>query len=674
MAKRTRAAERRLNPLRAALLALAALAVAAGAGTDGAHAEPKHGLSVFGDLKYPADFKHFDYVNPDAPKGGRIVTMGTGGANSYDTFNGFILKGDAAQGLGLLFDTLMVRAEDEPDAMYGLVAKSADVAADKMSVTFKLRPEAKFSDGTPVTAEDVINSFTLIKEKGHPALAMPVRDISVAEIIDAETVKFTFKGELTRDLPIILAGLPVLCKAFYATQPFEETSLKPPLGSGPYLVKDFSPGTHVTYKRRADYWAKDLPANRGRYNFDEIKFDYYRDRTAQLEAIKSGGMDLREEFTSVNWATGYNIPAVTEGRLIRDTIADENPSGAQGFFMNTRREKFQDPRVREALGLAFDFEWSNIKLFYKLYTRTHSFFENSDMKASGKPGAEELALLEPFRDKLSAAVFEEPYTPPPTDGSGNNRDNLKKAHDLLNAAGWPVRSEQVEDPNCGLFCRLMQSIGLSARPARNVARNAKGETLDVEILMDDSMFDRIIGPYIENLKKIGVNASARLVDPAQYERRMKSFDFDMTTQRYSLRLTPGVELRTYWGSEASGMDGSFNLAGIKDPVLDALIDKVVGAKSRTDLIAATRAIDRVLRASHYWVPHWYKASHNVAYWDKYSRPVTKAKYDPGILETWWFDSKKAEALAAKTSGKSAASPPAAGLPAASLPAEGQKSP
>ena len=645
MVTMTRSAVGRSFPRRAAVLTFAAIAITAiamtsGAMTSGAFAEPKHGLSVFGDLKYASDFKHFDYVNPDAPKGGRMVTMGTGGANSYDTFNGYILKGDAAQGLGLLFDTLMVRAEDEPDAMYGLVAKSADVAADGMSVTFKLRPEAKFSDGAPVTADDVINSFTLIKDKGHPALSMPIRDVAVAEMVDAETVKFTFKGELTRDLPIILAGLPVLSKAFYATQPFEETSLKPPLGSGPYLIKDFSPGTHVTYKRRADYWAKDLPVNRGRYNLDEIKFDYYRDRTAQLEAIKSGGMDLREEFTSVNWATGYNIPAVTEGRLIRDTIADENPSGAQGFFMNTRREKFQDPRVREALGLAFDFEWSNIKLFYKLYTRTHSFFENSDMKASGKPGAEELALLEPFRDKLSPAVFSDPYTPAATDGSGNNRDNLKKAFELVKSAGW--------------------TLGGSDR----LLRNAKGETLDVEILMDDSMFERIIGPYIENLKKIGVNASARLVDPAQYERRMKSFDFDMTTQRYSLRLTPGVELRTYWGSDAAGMDGSFNLAGIKDPVLDTLIDKVVGAKSRTELVAATRAIDRVLRASHYWVPHWYKASHNVAYWDKYSWPSTKAKYDPGILDTWWFDSKKAEALAAKTSGKSAARPPA----------EGQKSP
>lgn len=613
--------------------------------TSSALAEPRHGISVFGDLKYSAGFEHFDYANPDAPKGGRIVTMGTGGANSYDTFNGFILKGDAAQGLGLLFDTLMVRAEDEPDAMYGLVAKSAGVAADKMSVTFKLRTEAKFSDGTPVTAEDVINSYTLIKERGHPALAMPMRDVANAEILDPETVKFTFQGELTRDLPVILAGLPVLSKAYYATQAFEETSLKPPLGSGPYLIKEFSPGTHVTYKRRDDYWAKDLPVNRGRFNFDEIKFDYYRDRTAQLEAIKSGGMDLREEFTSVNWATGYNIPAVTEGRLIRETLPDDNPSGAQGFFMNTRREKFQDPRVREALGLAFDFEWSNIKLFYKLYTRTHSFFENSDMKATGQPGAEELALLEPFRDKLSPAVFDEPYTPPATDGSGNNRDNLKKAFELLKSAGWTLGG------------------------AGGLLRNAKGETLDAEILMDDSMFERIIGPYIENLKKIGVNASARLVDPAQYERRMKSFDFDMTTQRYSLRLTPGVELRTYWGSDAASMDGSFNLAGIKNPVLDALIDKVVGAKSRAELVAATRAIDRVLRAGHYWVPHWYKASHNIAYWDKFSRPSAKPKYDRGILDTWWYDSKKAEALAAKTSGKSAASPPAA-----SPPAEGPKSP
>ncbi len=598
------------------LLSVAAVSFAATV----ALAEPRHGLSVFGDLKYAADFKHFDYVNPDAPKGGRMVTMGTGGANTFDTFNGYILKGDAAQGLESLFDSLMTRANDEPDAVYGLIAQSADVAKDGLSVTFILRPEAKFSDGTPVTADDVVQSFTLLKDKGHPAIAITLRDVVSAEAVNPATVRYTFKGELVRDLPMIVATLPVLSKAYYTLEKFEETSLKPPLGSGPYKIKAFNPGTYVAYERRQDYWAKDLAVNRGRFNFDEIRYDYYRDRNVELEAIKSGQFDFREEFTSVNWATGYDIPAVKDGRLIKDILPDDRPSGAQGYFINTRRDKFKDVRVREALDLAFDFEWSNKKLFYGLYKRTTSFFENSDMMAAGPPPPEELKLLEPFKDKLPPEVFGQPYTPPVTDSSGENRVNLKKARDLLVAAGWTPGGD-----------RLLH--------------NAKGETLDIEFLMFEPMFERITGPYADNLKRIGINATLRMVDPAQYERRMKAFDFDVTTQRYALRLTPGVELRGYWGSEAAKTDGSFNLAGISDPVIDALADSVVGAKSRTELVTATRAIDRVLRAGHYWVPHWYKASHAVAFWNKFSRPATKPKYDPGVLDTWWFDSQKAQALA-----------------------------
>ncbi|MGL4397717.1 MAG: extracellular solute-binding protein [Hyphomicrobium sp.] len=588
---------------------LAALALAVAAGP--AVAEPRHGISVFGELKYGPDFKHFDYVNPDAPKGGRMVTMGTGGATTFDTFNKFIQKGDAAQGLDSLFDSLMASAQDEPDAAYGLIARSADVAADGMSVTFKLRPEAKFSDGSPVTADDVVTSFQLIKEKGHPAYSMPLRDVAAAEALDPETVRYTFSGTLTRDLPLLVAGLPVFSKAFYTSQPFDETSLKAPLGSGPYKMKNFNAGSFVAYERRDDYWAKDLPVNRGRFNFGEIRYDYFRDRNIELENLKAGGFDFREEFTSVSWATAYDIPAVRDGRLIKDTLADERPSGAQGYFINTRRDKFKDVRVRQALDLAFDFEWSNKKLFYGLYKRTSSFFENSDMKAEGPPTVDELALLEPFKDKLPPAVFDAPYSPPVTDASGNNRDNLKKARDLLIAAGY-----------------------------------GEAKPLEIEFLMFEPMFERITGPYVENLKRIGVKATMRMVDPAQYERRMKAFDFDMSTQRYALRLTPGVELRAYWGADAAKIDGSFNLAGISDPVVDALIDKIVAAKSRAELVTATRAIDRVLRAGHYWVPHWYKASHNIAYWNKFSRPATKPKYDPAVLDTWWYDSAKAQALTA----------------------------
>jgi microcin C transport system substrate-binding protein len=586
-------------------------------------AEPRHGLSVFGELKYPADFQHFDYVNPDAPKGGRMITLGTGGANTFDNLNGFILKGDAAQGLDSQFDSLMVRAQDEPDAVYGLIAKSADVAPDGMSVTFKLRPEAKFADGTPVTADDVAFSFKTLKEKGHPAISQPLHDVVSAEALDPQTVRYTFKGTLTRDLPITVAQLPVLSKAYYTKQPFEETSLKPPLGSGPYRIKDFNAGTYISYTRRQDYWAKDLPVNRGRFNFDEIRYDYFRDRNIELEALKSGQVDFREEFSSVNWATGYDIAAVRYGRLIKALLPDNRPSGAQGFFINTRLDKFKDPRVRLALDLVFDFEWSNKKLFYGLYTRTTSYFENSDMKAKGLPGPDELALLNPYKDKLPPEVFGAPYTPPVTDGSGNNRDNLKKARDLLIAAGWKPGAD-------------------------HLLHNAKGDVLTIEFLDFESAFERITVPYTDNLKRIGVNASWRLVDPSQYEQRVKSFDFDVTTQRYSLRLTPGVEMRSYWGSDAARMNGSFNLAGISDPVVDALIDKVIAAKSRTELTTATRAIDRVLRAGHYWVPHWYKPTYSVAYWNKYSHPAVQPKYDEGVLDTWWFDPKKAAAL---SSGK-----------------------
>lgn len=591
---------------------------------DVAWAEPRHGLSVFGELKYPADFKHFDYANRDAPKGGRIVTMGTGGATTYDSFNNYILKGDAAQGLELLFDTLMTRAQDEPDAVYGLIAESADVAGDGMSVTFKLRSEATFSDGTPVTADDVVFSFDTLKAKGHPAISMTLRDVVRAEAQDARTVRYTFTGTLVRDLPIVVAQLPVLSKVFYTAHPFDETSLKAPLGSGPYALTNFKPGTFVTYTRRADYWGKDLPVNRGRFNFEDIRFDYYRDRTVELENIKSGNMDFREEFTSVNWATGYNIDAVQQGRLIKDTLPDARPSGAQGFFINTRRDKFKDARVREALGLAFDFEWSNKKLFYGLYTRTASFFENSDMKAQGAPSAAEIALLDPHKDKLAPAVFGPAVVPPVTDGSGNLRDNLKKALALLGEAGWKAGGDRM-------------------------LRNAAGQTLDVELLMFEPAFERIGGPYVNNLKRIGVNATMRMVDPAQYERRMKSFDFDLSTQRYALRLTPGVEMKSYWGSDAARIDGSFNLAGISDPVIDALIEKAMAAKSRAELVTAARAIDRVLRAGFYWVPHWFKASHNVAYWNKFSRPAKKPDYDPAVLDTWWYDKDKAALLAAGSS-------------------------
>jgi microcin C transport system substrate-binding protein len=628
------------NVLPAAIAALMMCAVPA-------YGEFRHGLSVFGDLKYPADFKHFEYVNPDAPKGGRVSQIGPAGRTSFDSFNNFILKGDAAQGLELLFDSLMTPALDEPDSVYGLIASAAEVAADGRSVTFKLRPEAKFADGTPVTVEDVVFSFETIKAKASPAFSQPLRDVEKAEALDNATVRYTFKGELVRDLPVTVAVLPILSKAYYTANDFEKTSLDPPLGSGPYKIKDYKPGTYVTYERRTDYWAKDLPVNRGRFNFDEVRYDYFRDRGLELEALKSGNIDFREEFTSKDWATGYDISAVAEGRLIRTTIPDESPSGAQGFFINTRREKFKDRRVREALGLAFDFEWSNKNLFFNLYTRTTSYFENSDMKATGLPGADELALLEPMRERLPPEVFGEPYIPPVTDGSGNNREQLRRAQQLLADAGWTIVEVEKEPADCGLICRIMLKVGLQSREVDRFVKNAKGEKLDVEFLLFEPTFERVVGPYIARLKSIGIDASIRRVDPSQYEWRIKSYDFDLTTQRYSMRLTPGVELMNFWGSVAAKTDGSFNLSGISDPAIDALAEKVMAAKSRSELVAATRAADRVLRAGHYWVPHWYKGVHNLAYWDKFGFPKVKPKYDRGALSTWWYDAERHAKLMGK---------------------------
>jgi microcin C transport system substrate-binding protein len=599
----------------ASVVAIAALAIVASAS---GRAEPRHSLSIFGELKYGADFKHFDYVRPDAPKGGRLVTIGTGALTTFDSFNGFILKGDAAQGLELLFDSLMVRAFDEPDAMYGLVARSADVAPDRRSVVFKLRPEARFADGSPLTAEDVVASFTLLKEKGHPTIRLQLADVERAEALDAETVRYSFNGERTRDLPLVVAGLPILSKRYYATREFDQTTLEPPLGSGPYRIGDFRQGAFVSYRRRADYWAKDLPVNVGRFNFDEIRYEYFRDRTAAIEALKSGMLDLREEFLSKDWATAYDIPQVREGRLIKLTLPDASPSGAQGFFLNMRRAKFQDLRVRKALGLAFDFEWSNRNLFYGLYTRTESFFENSDMKASGLPSPEELALLEPYRDKLPPEVFGEPYRPPVSDGSGSDRRLLREAARLLDEAGWVLKD------------------------GKRV--NAKGEALEIEFLTVEPTFERIIAPFIRNLQAIGVQGYIRRVDAAQENRRRKSFDFDIVTARYVLALTPGVEVRSFWSSQSAATEGSYNLAGISDPVVDALITRILEARSRAELVAATRALDRVLRAGHYWVPHWYKAAHHVVHWDRFGRPPEKPKYQRGILDTWWFEPGKAARL------------------------------
>jgi len=583
--------------------------------------EASHGLSAFGQLKYPPDFKHFDYVNPDAPVGGSMSMIGTAGRVTFNSFNPFIIKGDPAQGMEYLFDSLMTRAYDEPDAVYGLVAHTAELAPDRSAVTFHMRPEAKFADGSPVTAEDVVFSFEALRSDGSPIYAAQLRDVVKAEAIDAHTVRFTFSAPGQRRLPLNVAQLPILSKAYHAERPFNESTLEPPLGSGPYEIADYKQGRFVTLKRRKDYWGWDLPVNRGRHNFGELRYEYFRDRTAELEALKAGVFDLREEFTSKSWATEYDIPQVRSGQMKLVSLPEGRPSGAQGFFINTRRDKFSDRRVRLALDYAFDFEWTNENLFYGFYTRTASYFENSDLKAEGPPSEAELKLLEPYRDALPESVFETAYVPPKSDGSGRDRRMLRTASRLLREAGWEIRGGKRVNAQTG-------------------------EPLTIEFLIFSPTFERVISPYIRNLEALGIKANIRRVDPSQYQERMKSFDFDITTQRFVLSQTPGPELRNYFGSQSAEAKGSFNLAGVSSPVIDALIEKVLAAGSREAMRTAARALDRVLRAGHYWVPQWYKTTHHIAFWDKFSWPETKPRYDRGVIETWWYDEEKAARLEA----------------------------
>lgn len=597
------------------VLALALLAATANA----QDAQKSHGLSAFGDLKYSADFKHFEYVNPNAPKGG---AMRLRGIDSFDNFNPYILKGVPPLGVPLIHATLMERATDEPDALYGYVAKSLEMPADKGWIIFDLRPEARFNDGTSISAADVMFTFNMLVEKGHPQYRIIFADVKDVEALSPSRVKFTFKKKGNRDLPLQIAGLPVLSKAYYSDVPFDRTTLTPPLGAGPYRVEEVDPGRSVVYRRIQDHWARDLPVMNGRYNFDTVQFDYYRDRDIAFEAFFTGAYDFREEFTSRSWATQYDKPAVNKGLVVRETLPDERPSGVQAFFFNMRRAKFADARVREAIDLAFDFEWTNKTLFYGLYHRTNSMFENSALAAKKKPTAAELALLEPLRAKVPAGVFAAPYTSPVTDGSGRNRGNLRKAAKLLRAAGWTIKENQ----------RV----------------NAKGEKLTVEFLLFESSFQRIINPYIRNLKRIGVAANIRVVDVANYQNRMQQYDFDVIIQRYVQLNTPGVEQKTYFGSEMADIPGSRNLAGIKNSAVDYLVEKVISAPSRDALTAATRALDRVLMWNRYVVPQWYKGEHNIAYWNKFDRPTVKPRFDLGMLDTWWFNSEKAAMIAAGT--------------------------
>ena len=583
--------------------------------------QTSHGLSAFGDLKYDPDFKHFDYVNPDAPKGGSLVTVSTSATGTFDSLNGYIVKGDAAAGVAgsenLIFDSLMTRAYDEPDAVYGLVAKHAELLPGK-SVTFQMREEARFADGSPVTAEDAKATFDLLTTKGHPGFRLSLDDIESAEVLGPHRIRYNFReGAPTRLLPMVAATLPIFSKAYYEANDFEESSLDPPLGSGPYRVGKILRDRSVTYERREDYWGKDLPVNRGRWNFDTIRFEYFKGHGPALEALMAGAIDLREEFSSKFWANDYDTPAIREGRILRATIPDERPAGTQGYWINTRRDMFSDPRVREAIALAFDFEWSNKALFYGLYNRTNSFFENAPFEASGQPEKAEFELLKSFGDSVPQSVFGEAYEPPVTDGSGRARRNIRKAMKLLDDAGWKLEN------------------------GKRV--NAEGEPLTIEFLDDSATFARITNPYIQNLKRLGIDATLRQVDRPQYQRRVKAFDFDIIVARLTFSMTPGPTLANNFSSAAADEAGSFNLSGIKDETVDALLEKALEADSREELYTILRAVDRILREKHYWVPQWSKASHTLAYKDKFGFPETKPMLARGVYDTWWVDPDKAGA-------------------------------
>ena len=583
----------------------------------------QHGISAFGDLKYPPEFKQLDYVNPSAPKGGvfsHVAPTRIFNQNllTFNSLNSFILKGDAAQGMELTFASLMARAYDEPDAMYGLAAQGVQISQDHLTYRFLLRRSITFHDGSPLTAHDVVFSLQVLKEKGHPIVQQLLRDFSGALAADDATVVVTFKAGRARDLPLFLAWLPIFSRAYYAAHPFEETTLEPPLGSGPYKVGRFEPGHFIEYERLRNWWGTDLPVTRGQNNFDVIRYEYYRDREVAFEGFTSKSYLFREELVSRVWATRYDFPAVREGRVRRDVIPDRTASAAQGWYFNTRRDKFKDRRVREAFIDAFDFEWTNATIMYGAYQRTQSVFQNSDMMASGPPGPAELALLEPFRGKVPDEVFGEPFVPPVSDGSGQDRTLLRKASALLQAAGCAVKD------------------GKRATP--------QGEPFVVEFLVDDPVSQPHHNGFIKNLGTLGIEATLRIVDAAQYRKRVDDFDFDIVVQRFGFSGTPGDSLRTFFTSRAAAMKGSQNVGGIADPAIDELVERVIAADNRQALVSACKALDRVIRSGRYWVPHWYKASHWLAYWDVFGRPEAQPRYARAIPDTWWYDPEKADKL------------------------------
>ena len=573
-----------------------------------ANAAPSHALTLYGEPNYSPGFTHFAYTNPDAPKGG---TVRLSYSTRFDSLNPFILKGLSAPGVEMLFESLMVRSLDEPQSYYGLIATSVELAEDRRSIIFTLNPNARWHDGTAITPEDVIFSLETLKTKGDPAWQMHYRDLLSAEKTARHQVKIHFENPENRELPFIAASLPVISKAYYSSHDFEKSSLEVPLASGPYTIDMIDVGRSITYRRVENYWGDNLPTRRGQYNFERIRYDVYRDATVTLEALKAKEFDFYQEYIARNWATAYHIPAVERGELIKYTATHKIPRGMQAFIFNLRKTKFSDPRVREAISLTMDFEWLNRTIFFDAYKRNISFFQNTDFEARGTPSPEELALLEPWREQLTAETFGEVYRPPVTDGSGAPRRELLKAQALLNEAGWELKD------------------------GKRVHRET-GELLSIEFLSRNKAFERVVAAMIRNLNRLGIQASFRFVDDAQYQKRLDSKDFDMISIWWNRGLIfPGNEQRLYWHSSQADIPGGQNMTGLKSEAVDTLLDHLVNAKTLEELTTASHALDRTLLWKKLIIPHWHLNHFRVAFWDMFAMPETRPIYGLGF-ETWWL--------------------------------------
>lgn len=582
-----------------------------------------HALAMHGEPKYAAGFDHFDYVNPNAPKGGEMKLAADG---TFDNLNSFIIKGVPAPGIGMIYQTLLTKSDDEAFTEYGQLAESIEMPEDRSYVVFNLHKDAKFSDGEPLTADDVVWTFKTLMTKGHPVYRAYYASVKDAVAESPTRVKFTFNMAGNRELPLILGELPVLPKHFWAKRDFAATLQDFPVGSGPYKVKAVENGRRVTYERVKDWWAKDLGVNKGQYNFDQITYDTYRDETVLLQAFFAGAYDFRAENIAKAWFTEYKAKPVLQGLIKKEEIKHSLPAGMQGFVYNTRRPVFSDAKVRHALNYAFDFEWSNKQFAFGSYKRNHSYFENSELASSGLPQGNELKILEEFRGKIPDEVFTTEYKNPVTNGSGTDiRQNLSTAKQLLTEAGW-----------------TMGKSGLLEKD---------GHPFKFEILTQSEAFERWISPFIANLKKLGIEATLRNVDTAQYQNRMDNFDFDMTVSTFGQSLSPGNEQRDFWGSDKADVKASRNIIGVKNEAVDALIQKIITAKERQELLDDCHALDRILLFSYYVIPQWYYDAYRVAYWDKFGRPETPPKYALGVPDSWWYDPAKAEAVAGKAAPK-----------------------